>query len=108
LRGTVSKRPVFWSDSALNDIDKSIAYIAKRNPSAARAVHTAIEQSGKQLGSAATGRRGRVTGTYEKSIPRLPYILAYAVDPLPDGSERVVILHVIHTARDWPEGQWPK
>ncbi len=108
MRRTVSNRSVFWSDSALDDIDKSIAYIAKRNPSAARAAHAAIERSGNQLGRAVTGRRGRVTGTYEKSIPRLPYILAYAVDPLPDGSERIVILHVIHTARDWPEGQWPK
>jgi toxin ParE1/3/4 len=108
LRRAVSKRPVFWSDSALNDIDQSIAYIAKHNPSAARAVRTAIEQSGNRLGSGATGRPGRVTGAYEKSIPRLPYILAYAVDPLPDGGERIVILHVIHTARDWPERQWPK
>jgi plasmid stabilization system protein ParE len=40
----VSKRPVFWSDSALDDIDKSIAYIAERSPSAARAAHGAIEQ----------------------------------------------------------------
>jgi plasmid stabilization system protein ParE len=108
LRPAVSKRSVFWSESALDDLDKSIAYIAKRNPSAARKVHSGIEQSGNQLGSAATGRRGRVNGTYEKSVPRLPYILAYAVDPLPDGGERIVILHVIHTARDWPEGQWPK
>ena len=47
-------------------------------------------------------------GAYEKSIVRLPYILAYAVDPLPDGSERIVILHVIHTARAWRKRQWPK
>jgi toxin ParE1/3/4 len=108
LRRTVSKRSVFWSESALQDLDESIAYIAKRNSSAARKVHAAIEQAGAQLGAAATGRRGRVNGTYEKSISRLPYVLAYATDTLPGGGERIVILHVIHTARDWPEGQWPK
>jgi toxin ParE1/3/4 len=108
LRRTVSKRSVFWSESALDDLDSSIAYIAKHSPVAARKVHSAIRQSGSQLSSASTGRRGRVNGTYEKSVSHLPYILAYAVDPLPDGSERIVILHVIHTARDWPEGQWPK
>ena len=26
----------------------------------------------------------------------------------PTGDEAVAILHVIHGARDWPEGQWPR
>ena len=101
------KRPVLWSDDALEELSKGIAYIAAGNPAAARKVLAEIRRTGNGLGARAIGRRGRVADTYEKSVTRYPYIIAYALDALPDGSERVVILHVIHTARDWPEGQWP-
>ena len=47
------------------------------------------------------GRSGRVTGTYEKLVPGLPYILAYEIVSRPEG-ELIAILHVLHGARDWP------
>ena len=102
------KRPVLWAESAITDLDKTIAYLAARNPAAARKVLGEIRQTGAALGLAATGRRGRVTGTYEKPVTRRPYIIAYALLPLPAGGEAVVVLHVIHTARDWPQDQWPE
>jgi toxin ParE1/3/4 len=102
------KRPVLWSESALGELDKSIVYIAARNPTAARKVLAEIRKAGNGLSVSATGRRGRVTGTYEKTIVGRPYIIAYALSALPGGGECVVILHVIHTARDWPPGQWPE
>ena len=101
-------RPVLWAESAIDELDKTIAYIAARNPTAARKVYTEIHQAGDNLGLAATGRRGRVTGTYEKPITARPYIIAYALLPLPTGGEAIAILHVIHTARDWPENHWPE
>lgn len=55
----------------------------------------------------ATGRPGRVAGSYEKPVARLPYIIAYAL-ALQRGREVVAILRVIHTARDWPEQGWPR
>ncbi len=51
---------------------------------------------------AATGRPGRVAGTYEKVLAPLPYILVFALWPRPGGMEEIVILYVIHGARDWP------
>lgn len=45
---------------------------------------------------------GGVTGTYEKSVTGLPYVIAYAL-MLHDGVEAVAIVRVIHTSRDWPE-----
>jgi plasmid stabilization system protein ParE len=56
----------------------------------------------------ATGRRGRVEGTYEKIVPKLPQIIAYAIDEQPGGREIIVILRVIHGARHWPPGGWPE
>jgi toxin ParE1/3/4 len=67
-----------------------------------------IDKSAQSLGQIATGRSGRVADTYEKSVSRLPYIIAYALQPLPSGRERIVILRVIHSARNWPAGEWPK
>jgi len=99
---------VLWSESALDDLDSAIAYIAADNPVAARTVLERIDTAGESLGQVATGRLGRVAGTYEKSVRGLPYIIAYAIQSLPGGRERIVILRVIHGARNWPPGEWPK
>ncbi|MBY3023983.1 type II toxin-antitoxin system RelE/ParE family toxin [Rhizobium leguminosarum] len=94
-------RPVLWSKEAHQDNLEILRYIAKDSPDAAERVVDAIEEAGKKLGEFATGRSGRVAGTYEKSLTRLPYIISYELRSIA-GRESVVILHVIHTARDWP------
>lgn len=101
-------RPVFWSEDALTELEAAIAYIASQNPTAARKVLEDIRAAGNTLGRRAIGRPGRVAGTFEKTVVRRPYIVAYTLDPLPAGGERVVILRVIHSARDWPLGGWPR
>lgn len=101
------KRRVLWSRDALDELKEIAAFVAADNPQAARRVAAIIRRTGAKLGAFATGRKGRVGGTYEKPVARLPYIIAYALAPLPDG-EAVVILRVIHGARDWPEDDWPE
>lgn len=100
------KRPVNWTRAALDDIKEQIAFIAQDNPAAARRVADHIRDTGTALGNMATGRPGWVTGTYEKSVSRLPYIIAYELRPIA-GRESVVILRVIHTSRDWGAEDWP-
>ncbi|KAA0909474.1 type II toxin-antitoxin system RelE/ParE family toxin [Aquicoccus porphyridii] len=99
-------RPVRWSTDALTDLADQVAYIAAENPSAAHRVADAIDKTALALGDMPTGRPGRVTGTYEKSVTGLPYILAYAITQ-GGGEETVAIVRVIHTARDWPAEKWP-
>ena len=101
------KRPVVWSRDALDDVKAQIAFIATHNPGAARRVADRLRDVAATLGETATGRPGRVAGTYEKLVPRLPYVIAYALD---DALTRqaVVILRVIHAARDWPLEEWPE
>lgn len=101
-------RDVVGSDSALDDMDALAAYIAADDRTAAMRVLDRIEQTVENLGHAPTGRAGRVAGTYEKPVGGLPYIVAYALQPRPRGGERIVILHIIHGARNWPEGEWPE
>lgn len=99
------KRPVVWARAALDDIKEQIAFIAQDNPAAARRVADRLRDTGAALGDMATGRPGRVTGSYEKSVSRLPYIIAYELR-LIAGRESVVILRVIHTSRDWADEDW--
>jgi plasmid stabilization system protein ParE len=101
-------RKVVWSQAALDDINDVVAYIAADNPGAALKVLDRLEEACEKLGAMAIGRRGRVSGTYEKLVRNLPYIIAYALRPQPVGGELVVILRIIHTARDWPGESWPK
>jgi plasmid stabilization system protein ParE len=100
------RRPVTWSREALDDIKGQVAFIARNNPVAARRVADRIRDVGKALGGMATGRPGRVTGTYEKPVHHIPYLIAYELRRL-SGREHVVILRVIHAARNWPAEEWP-
>ena len=72
-------RPVQWSREALDDLKAQVAWIAAENPAAAQRVADRIRATCDALGEMATGRPGRVSGTYEKSVTRLPYIVAYAL-----------------------------
>ena len=99
------KRPVIWSSAALDDLKSQVSYTARDNPAAARRVAATIRKTGDALTDFATGHPGRVTGTYEKSVSSLPHIIAYAIDVRGDG-ETIVVLYVIHTARDWRDGDW--
>jgi toxin ParE1/3/4 len=101
-------RKVIWSRDALDELIGIARYIAADNPRAARNVAQKIRDTGNLLGEAPTGRPGRVLGTYEKVIRGLPYIIAYSLGPTASGEETVMILRVIHGARNWPDNEWPE
>ncbi len=101
------KRPVQWSRGALDDIKRQIDWIAADNPAAARRIADRIFATAAALGDMTTGRPGRVAGSYEKRVTRLPYVAAYAVTDRAE-LEIVSVLRVIHTARDWPNDRWPE
>ena len=96
-------RTVIWAVSALQDFDEAISYIAKDDLQAAMRVTDCIDQAATLLGQSPVGRYGRVSGTYEKSVLRTPYIIAYALT-----DDTVTILRVIHSSRDWQAEEWPE
>jgi plasmid stabilization system protein ParE len=49
-----------------------------------------------------------VSGTYEKPIPGLPYVLAHALEATEAGEVVLAVLRVIHGARDWRAETWPE
>ncbi len=99
-------RRVVWSDAGRQDFKGIVRYVRDENPDAAYRIALRIEEAASALGHIPTGRPGRVAGTFEKVVPRLPYIIAYEILPGRRGEE-IVILHVIHGAREWSEGTWP-
>jgi toxin ParE1/3/4 len=96
-------RRLVWAESALADFEQAITYLAHQDRSAARLVAERIDHAARQLAKVPTGRPGRVTGTYEKSVARTPYIIAYALH-----GEGIIVLRVIHSARNWPTENWPE
>lgn len=85
-----------------------LATIAAENPAAAAAVADRIESAVVDLSDLAIGRPGRVAGTFELVLPPLPYIVAYALIPQPDGTEGIEVLRVIHAKRNWTAENWPR
>lgn len=98
-------RLVIWSRGALNDLKEQADFISAENPEAARRTVVRIREAAAALGKVPIGRPGRVHGTYEKSVRGLPYVLSYNLRENPD---RVAIVRLVHTSRDWPKGQWPE
>lgn len=99
-------RPVLWSRDALDDLKKQLAYIAADDPVAAARVVDRSRKAAAELEDFATGRPGRLAGTYEKFVTGLSYIIAYEIVPHGTG-DVVAILRVIHIAREWPEETRP-
>ncbi len=97
-------RRLIWAAEARGEFKEVIRYIAADRPQAALDVARRIEAAADGLAAMPTGRRGRITGTYEKVVTGLPYILAYNIH---DQTGTLRILHLIHGARDWPDGGWP-
>lgn len=101
-------RRVVWSKHAHDDFRGIIGTIARDNPAAADNVATRIDRTIQALAAAPTGRKGRVSGSYEKVVRGMPYIVAYALGDESKGHETITILRVIHGARDWREESWPE
>jgi toxin ParE1/3/4 len=89
---------LIWSRRATTDLRGIRKYIAEDNPSAARYVAERILSAAESLlEHPQKGRVGRLYNTRELVIHGWPYILVYTVR-----KDRVEILHVIHTSRNWP------
>jgi toxin ParE1/3/4 len=92
---------VRWSETALNEIDDIFSYIFEHSRSAASAVVRRIEELSAllaefpQLGHFTDEAQVRVL-----SVVRYPFLIFYAIDAEAD---EVVILHVRHSAQDWPQ-----
>jgi len=83
---------------ALTHIAGIRLYIGGRSPVAAAHIVARIFAEADRLGEfPQLGRVGIVPGTYEWTVPRLPYIIVHEVS---DEIDEVVVLGVFHGAQD--------
>jgi addiction module RelE/StbE family toxin len=89
---------VEFDPRALEDIENIYQYIAADSPRNATAVVDRIVLSVSRLGEfPEMARAGRVDGTRELVVPRLPYVAVYKVDMRNDV---LTVVAVFHGARD--------
>lgn len=88
---------VLWLKGAVTDPDEIVTYLAERNPAAAAKTAAALHDAASLLSDhPRMGRKGRVPGTRELVVSRLPFVIAYRVR-----RDRVEVLRVIHGRRHW-------
>ena len=91
------------TDDAKADLRGIKAFISGHSVSAAGSV---IEHIRKTLALLALlprlGHAGAVHGTFEKGVPRLPYLIVYRIDL--NGADELVVLRVYHSAQDRSHG----
>ena len=90
---------VEWSTHAVADLKVISEYIeSDRSLQTANRVVRRIYDAIQELSLMPNrGRTGRIAGTRELPISRLPYIVIYRVLP-----ERVLVLNIVHGAQRWP------
>jgi toxin ParE1/3/4 len=90
---------VLWTRPSLADVEGLQDFTATDNPSAAGTlVHALFDGTEEFLSTNPhAGRKSRVPGTRELVLSGIPFIVADRV------TERVEILAVVHSARDWPK-----
>ena len=92
-----------WAPLAFEDREAIFTYIEQDSPRMAVEVDRRIAEQAEMLcDHPLMGRSGRIEGTRELVLARIPYILVYLV--LPDG---VRVLRALHASRDWPEAFLP-
>ncbi|MBP6437426.1 MAG: type II toxin-antitoxin system RelE/ParE family toxin [Paludibacteraceae bacterium] len=86
---------VFWTPTALDDLERIIDYIAERNLVAAIELHDLIQEKTDLLShSSLMGRSGLVKGTRELVV-HPHYVVVY------DVADIVRVLRILHTSQQW-------
>ena len=89
--------PVVWLDTAVDDLQCIIDFIAEANPATAYQLADHLIEDADNLGALpATYRRGRVAGTHE-FVSHPNYILVYRRT-----LSAIEILNVVHARQHYP------
>lgn len=92
-------RQLIWRESALDDLDRIVTYIAQFDYAAATKLHALFERYSERLiDHPYRCRPGRAPQTRE-AVVHPNYVLIYRV-----GVDRVEILNIVHSRRLYPPG----
>ena len=89
---------VRWSPEAADDLERIVQYIQGDSPEVALKVAASIIDAVGELNTfPKRGRVGRIEGTRELVIDRLPWIAVYRVR-----DNAVEVARIYHGAQNWP------
>ena len=90
---------VTWTQQAEQDLENILAhYLNEAGLQVAQSIFVRLHAQVQSLQQFSQRTRiGRVAGTRELIIPRLPYIVVIQVK-----ADKVFVLNVVHTARKYP------
>lgn len=92
-------REIVWSDTAIDQFDKAIAYLAERNPTAALRLSDRVLTTIESLAVRPIGRPGERVNTFEKGVLKTSYLLVYG---LAGGAHGELKIHrLFHMAQNW-------
>lgn len=100
-------RRIVWAITARAEFQSLLDYVQERSPQGVGTILRKVGAAVELLAERPHGRPGRVAGTYEKTVPGLHYVVAYELDDTIPNDPTLVVLRIIHTARNWPSGEWP-
>lgn len=90
---------VRYTDTALGELEDIFRYLFERNPAAAKAVAARVKDIAALLAEYPFfGHESDAPGVRVASLVRYPFLIFYTVS-----ADEIVILHVRHAARLWPE-----
>lgn len=86
---------IVWSKSAYADLKKAAAFFSEQgNPGMGREIISYIGLAAERLAQfPLAGRKGRVEGTRELWMPKLPYLMVYLFEK----SQKIKIIRVLST-----------
>ena len=99
-------RRLVWSTDARADIRDLVTFLSQSDSDYADRVVAELGEVAAALAEYDTGRPGRMPGTREKSLPLRRLIISFTVGQQ-RGDDVLIILHVIHSSRNWRKGMWP-
>ena len=87
------------TEDAAGDLESIIAYIGREDGVAGERMITQIRGAIQLLAEwPHLGHGGMVEGTYERTVPRTPYVIVYRIDL--GSQDELVVLRVPHAAQD--------
>jgi addiction module RelE/StbE family toxin len=90
---------VKWLRTAAKNLEDETNYLEEENPKVAKEFFVKVISTVNQLAKfPELGRVGRVFGTRELVIIGYPYIVPYRVN-----NNKIEVLRVFHTSRQWPK-----
>jgi len=87
-----------WTPNAAEDLESIYLYLCEHRPAWAQSTIRSLYDAARSLRTMSDrGRIGKISGTRELVLDRMPYLVVYRVN-----GQVVELIHINHTSQDRP------